>query len=134
MFGTLGLVFCPCGPSREVLCDFAEQNAIVLDPITNEFTPTGEQVTIWETHDASNPDKITAAAKTLNVKREFEVIDCYSIISNFGIDSDIYNSLVQRNSQLKLIFPTQILTFSTMSKKLNPGHSTLPLFSPSDHL
>ena len=131
MFGTQGLVYCPCGPSREILSDFALQNAVTLDPITNEFTPIGEPVTMWETHDGNNPDAITAAARTLIVRRDFEIIDCYSVIPNFGIDGDIYQSLVQKYTQQELIFPTQILTFSTMSKKLTAGHgSTTQTITP----
>ena len=95
-----------------------------LDDITTEFTPIGEPVTMWTDTNGANPFNLTADERTLTVTRDYEVFNCYSIIPNFGIDGDIYNALVQRYTQQELIFPTQILTFTTMSKKLSNGHSS----------
>ena len=121
MFGTQGLVYCPIGSSKELISNAFDFSNFNLDKITTEFTQIGDPVTMWVSH---NEYQFTAEERTLSVMRDFEVYDCYSIIPNFGIDGDIYQSLVQRYTQQELIFPTQILTFTTMSKKLSSGHSS----------
>ena len=133
MFGTQGLVYCPVGPSRELINKIDEYTQFELDKITSEFTPIGDKVTMWAkaTGNGKGPYKLESDVRTLYVLRNFEVTDCYSVIPNFGIDGDIYNALVQRYTQQELIFPTQILTFTTMSKKLTAGHgSTTQTITP----
>ena len=124
MFGTQGLVYCPVGPSKTLISTVHDYIEMHLDDITTEFTPIGEPVTMWTDTNGANPFNLTADERTLTVTRDYEVFNCYSIIPNFGIDGDIYNALVQRYTQQELIFPTQILTFTTMSKKLSNGHSS----------
>ena len=128
MFGTQGLVYCPVGLSNDFVHDASNFTQLQIDAITNEFTPIGQQVMLWEN---SAGNHLSAAARTLTVNRDYEITDCYSVIPNFGIDGDIYQSLVQRYSQQELIFPTQILTFTTMSKPLSAGHySTTQTITP----
>ncbi|KAK8885983.1 hypothetical protein M9Y10_041442, partial [Tritrichomonas musculus] len=125
MFGTQALLYCPCGPSKELMSTIQDYTDFAFNEITNEFTPIGDPVKMWT---ASNVDddngihNITSDDRTLTVARDYEVYNCHSIIPNFGIDADIYNSLIQRYTKQELIFPTQILTFTTMSKKLSDGH------------
>ena len=135
-FGTQGMVYCPVGVSRELKNDIQHYIGYTCPDITNEFTQIGDPITMWvsnvENADADpTTETLTAEARTFTANREFEVYDCYSVIPNFGIDGDIYQSLVQRYSQQELIFPTQILTFTTMSKKLGVGHgSTTQTITP----
>ena len=124
MFGTQGLVYCPVGPSMELLHDIVDRNQFALENITAEFTQIGDSINMWTAVEGANPYVLKSNIRTLTVTRNYEVTDCYSIIPNFGIDKDIYQALVQRYTQQELIFPTQILTFTTMSKKLNAGHSS----------
>ena len=134
MFGTQALVYCPVGPSRDLLHNLYQQTLFGLEHITTEFTQIGDAVTMWDDYDDNNgkgPYILKSSARVLTVKRDYEVTDCYSIIPNFGFDADIYNALVQRYTQQELIFPTQILTFTTMSKKLSMGHgSTTQTITP----
>ena len=131
MFGTQGLVYCPIGPSMELMSNVHEYADIALDDITTEFTQIGDPVKMWADTNGANPYNVTAEERTLTVTRDYEVSNCYSIIPNFGIDGDIYQALVQRYTQQELIFPTQILTFTTMSKKLSSGHgSTTQTITP----
>ena len=128
MFGTQGLVYCPCGLSDDAIHD-PVHCVYTLAPISNEFIQIGTQSTIWITDNGGN--NIAAGARILNVRRNYEIHDCYSVIPNFGIDGDIYQALVQRYTQQELIFPTQILTFTSMSKTIGAGHgSTTQTITP----
>lgn len=128
MFGTQGLVYCPVGPSMELMSNIHDYIGFELDKITSEFTQIGDPITMWV---SANAQHLEAEDRTLTVTRDYEVVDCYSIIPNFGIDGDIYQALVQRYTQQELIFPTQILTFTTMSKKLGAGRgSTTQTITP----
>ena len=137
-FGTQGMVYCPSGPSKDILYSSFLKNDYTLPAITKEFTQVGDQITMYTNAAAADivenkhiNNTLAAAARTLTVDRQFDVIDCYSVIPNFGIDGDIYNALVQRYTQQELIFPTQILTFTTMSKQLAVGHgSTTQTITP----
>ena len=124
MFGTQALVYCPCGPSKELMSTIQDYINMSFEDITNEFTPIGEPVKMWTDSNCSDPYNLTTDDRTLTVTRVYEVYDCHSIIPNFSIDADIYNALIQRYTRQKLIFPTQILIFTTMSKKLSDGHSS----------
>ena len=126
MFGTQGLVYCPQGPSRELIYNTSPVPIHKLDTITNEFTPIGDQIKMWTNHGDEKAAlySVSADNRTLTVRHDYQITDCYSVIPNFGIDGDIYQSLVQRYTQQELIFPTQILTFTTMSKQLGTGHGS----------
>ena len=123
MFGIQGLVYCPVGPSMELLHNISDLTQYKFERITCEFTQIGDSITMWADAEGANvPFTLKAETRRLTVKRNYEFTDCYSVIPNFGIDKDIYQALVQRYTQQELIFPTQILTFTTMSKKLSAGH------------
>ena len=121
MFGTQGLVWCPVGPSRELTADIGNHTSLTLHGITSEFVPIGDAAhmyVIFETY------TLKSELRRITVDRNYEINKSYSVIPNFGIDNDIYQSLVQRYTQQELIFPTQILTFTTMSKSLSVGHGS----------
>ena len=121
MFGTQGLVWCPVGPSKELIADIGVYKEFQMEPITSEFVQIGDPAFMFTDH--ASP-RLKAAARRITVERNYEIVDSYSVIPNFGIDNDIYQSLVQRYTQQELIFPTQILTFTTMSKSLGTGHGS----------
>ena len=121
MFGTQGLVWCPVGPSKELIADIGIYKEFQMEPITSEFVQIGDPAFMFT--DFASP-KLKAAARRITVERNYETDKAYSVIPNFGIDNDIYQSLVQRYTQQELIFPTQILTFTTMSKSLGTGHGS----------
>ena len=123
MFGVQGLVYCPVGISDELINDVVTYKSFKeIPPITNEFTQAGSECTIWLNKDTEDEFKLIIGNTVFTPSRTYEVTDCYSVIPNFGIDNDIYQALVQRYTQQELIFPTQILTFTTMSKQLTAGH------------
>ena len=131
-FGTQGLVYCPVGPETELKCnpnEFAKYN---LNPITTEFTPINDVIKMWvSSTTADNVYSLVAEERTCRVRNDYEINECYSVIPNFGIDNDIYNGLVQRYRTQELIFPTQILMFSPMSKQLQQGNcSTTQTMTP----
>ena len=131
MFGTQGLVYCPVGPSNILKNNPNIYSKYLLDQITTEFVQIGNPSTIWTATSGDSPYHLTTEQRTLSVEYKYNITESYSVIPNFGIDNDIYTSLVQRYSQQELIFPTQVLTFTTMSKQLKAGHgSTAQTITP----
>ena len=123
MFGIEGLVYCPVGIPRALQYNVADLAKFTISAITTEFVPIGDSATMWvSAATADGITTLTAENRILTVTRDYEINNCYTVIPNFGIDNDIYSSLVQRYTNQELIFPTQILTFSPMSKQLNQGH------------
>ena len=128
MFGTQGLVWCPVGPSKELMSDIGNHDDLTLHGITSEFVQIGDAAYMYNDVESSI---LKSELRRITVERNYEINKAYSVIPNFGIDNDIYQSLVQRYTQQELIFPTQILTFTTMSKSLGTGHgSTTQTITP----
>ena len=127
MFGSQGLVWCPVGLPRELKNNIPDLTKLIIPDITTEFSQIGESATMWvSSSEASGITTLTAGDRTLYAERDYEIVDTYTIIPNFGIDNDIYSRLVQRysNSDTPLIFPTQTLTFLNLSNQLNINHFT----------
>ena len=124
MFGTQGMVYCPCGVDMTLKHDYKKLSTYTIPPITCEFTQIGEPITCYTSFTSNT---LTADTRTCNVDRQYNITDSYSVIPNFGIDQPIYNALVQRYMGQELIFPTQILTISPTSSQLaaNKSSSTL---------
>lgn len=94
MFGLKWLVYSLAGSSKELLRDIPAYSQYEFDTITTEFAQIGDPVLMWTKTTDQNPYHLHADARTLAVTRDYEVNDCYSIITNFGIDCDIHQSLV----------------------------------------
>ena len=122
MFGTTGLVWCPVGLPSALKNNIADLSKFNLSNITTEFTQIGDPATIWvSAATENNITTLTSDERTLIADRIYEIYNTYTIIPNFGIDNDVYSRLVQRYTGTELVFPTQILQFSLMSKQLNSG-------------
>ena len=121
-FSCAGMVYCPCGPSLKLRNNANKFQAYALADITNEFTPIGEPIRMWVNVATSdkNVHTLTAEPRTISVV-DYTIEECASIIPCFGIESDIYNALVQRysNPEHPLTFPTQTLSFYTCTRPLN---------------
>lgn len=124
MFGTQGMVYCPCGPDMTLKHNAKALSTLTLPEITCEFTQIGDPITCY-TSFASNV--FTADTRTCTVDRQYNITDAYSVIPNFGIDQPIYNALVQRYMGQELIFPTQALNISPTSSQLAAGKSSSTL-------
>ena len=115
-FSCAGMVYCPCGPSLKLRNNVKKFAEYELPDITNEFTPIGESITRW----------VNVASKTLTAEErivtvaDYTITECASCIPCFGIESNIYEALVQRysNPAHPLTFPTQALSFYTCTRAL----------------
>ena len=126
-FSCAGMVCCPMGPDMNLQKDPHAFSKIELAEVTNEFTPLNEPITMWISKTnatTTTPVKFNKGDRTFQV-HEYIVTDCQSIIPCFGIDDNIYNSLLQRYSN-----PTNPLTFPTQT--LSVYTTTNPLKQPSD--
>ena len=132
MFGTQGLVYCPVGIPSKLKNTVSDLSKLVLEDITTEFTQIGDEIHMWTKVEVNGEiTKVKSESRTITVDRNYEINNTYTMIPNFGIDGDIYARLVQRYTGTELIFPTQVLTFSPMSKQLNAGHcSTTQTITP----
>ena len=115
-----------------------------FDQITNEFTLIGESITMYTSKtnlvDAAritgsagsttitaniNFSKLTATDKTFQIV-DYSITECSSIIPCFGIEDNIYSSLVQRYADPThpLTFPTQTLSVYTKKKNAHFDYQT----------
>ena len=126
-----------------------------MDDITNEFTPIGEKIKMYiskaETLDTTQISvklttgstetenklkykytTLTAAERTFQVV-EYTTTECSSIIPCFGIEDNIYSSLVQRYADPThpLTFPTQtIAVYTTTNTLKNPNDKSTCTITP----
>ena len=137
-FSCAALLCCPVGLPKDLRKDPKTLSLLTLCPITNEFTPISENIVMW-----TNPDFISTRSEDTtkpgtyiytesklanglasNYRKftidDYRVVECMSIIPCFGIESNVYNSLVQRyaNPSHPLTFPTQTMSFYTTTKAL----------------
>ena len=147
-FSCAGMVCCPMSPGESFAYKPNIYCKYVFDEITNEFTPIGEPVTMY-TNNADLSDntrvvdsvskagtlkftKLTAEDRTFIVS-EYKVTECSSIIPCFGIEDNIYSSLVQRYADPThpLTFPTQTISVYTTTNKLtNSNDKTTCTITP----
>ena len=140
-FSCAGMVCCPVGPGQDFLCKHSLNSKYDLVDITNEFMPIGEKIKLYTnitaTKTTAAPIKTTAATSTADFRtfqiQEYSVTECSSIIPCFGIEDNIYSSLVQRYSDPThpLTFPTQTISVYTTTNKLkNTNDKTTCTITP----
>ena len=151
-FSCAGMVCCPIGPGATFEYEPNVYSKYAFDQITNEFTPINEKITMYTkkenledntriTGTAGSSTAIAAKINFIHLKTEdrtFQVVDysiteCSSIIPCFGIEDNIYSSLVQRYADPThpLTFPTQTLSVYTTTNKLkNPNDKTTCTITP----
>ena len=140
-FSCAGMVCCPMSPGATFGHEHYINSKYNLVSITNEFVPIGEQILMYtEFENIVDTSRITTTATdsggkaaTCSMKftslkaqsKTFQVVDysvteCSSIIPCFGIEDNIYSSLVQRYADPThpLTFPTQTLSVYTTTNKL----------------
>ena len=134
-FSCAGMVCCPVGPGREFYSNNYINSKYAFENITNEFTPIGEPIIMYvDQEPLDNKTRVidstnsAATVKFTKIKSEsrtfqitnYSITDCLSIIPCFGIEDNIYSSLVQRYSDPThpLTFPTQTLSVYTTTNKL----------------
>ncbi len=126
-FSCTGMVCCPLGPGKAFEHDHSVNCKYVFEDINNEFIPIGEPITMYT-------EKATAASNGITTyqpnERTFQVVkyavtECSSIIPCFGIEDNIYSSLVQRYADPThpLTFPTQTLSVYTTTNPLKNANS-----------
>ncbi|KAK8858344.1 hypothetical protein M9Y10_013447 [Tritrichomonas musculus] len=119
-FSCAGMVCCPLGPEKTLKNSLNKLVKYDLSDITNEFVPLGEEVKLWSSiATAEGVNTVKWTTKTFHVN-SYETTDCQSIVPCFGIDTRIYNGLVQRYSDPShpLTFPTQTISVYTTTNKL----------------
>lgn len=121
LFGTSAMVYTPCGPHYDLQRDIPAMAALTFPAITREFVPIGDPCVCYTSY--AN-QVLTADVRTCNVDKQFTVLDAYSVIPNFGLNSNVYNELVQRYMGKELIFPTQSLVIAHMSATLSSTRSS----------
>ncbi len=119
-FSCEGMVCCPMGPGKAFEHNNVVNSTYTLPIITNEFTPIKEPIIMYT---GLTNKVLTAKDRTFQVT-EYKVTECSSIIPCFGIEDNIYSSLVQRYAD-----PTHPLTFPTQT--LSVYTTTAPLKNPN---
>ena len=113
-FSTAGMVYCPIGYDG-----FVNENRALfnnaLKSITSEFQQIGDEVSYVSAY-ASNA--FTTAKVTCTVDN-YIITKAVSVVPNFGIDNNIYLSLMNRYMDSALTFPTQTLAMFPCSNKLD---------------
>jgi hypothetical protein len=126
-FSAAGLVCAPI-PLDEVFQSQYYFSQIQPYPeISTCFTPVGQAFTQLGVINMSTKPATSAVinAQFLTVTN-FTVTQCYSILHCFGLDSSVYQVLMQRYSQTALAFPVQTLSFQPMNGSLR-GASNVSL-------
>ena len=140
-FSCAGMVCCPVSPGVDFQSKYSVYHKYDLVDITNEFKPIGEKIKMYTkitaTKTTTAPIKTTSATSTAEERtfqvQEYSVTECSSIIPCFGIEDNIYSSLVQRYSDPThpLTFPTQTISvFTTTNKLKNSNDKTTCTITP----
>ncbi len=140
-FSCAGMVYCPISPGTDFQNNISLNSKYELADITNEFTPIGEKITLYTditaTKTTTTPPKTTSATSTADDRTlqisEYSITECSSIIPCFGIEDNIYSSLVQRYADPThpLTFPTQTISVYTTTNKLkNSNDKTTCTITP----
>jgi hypothetical protein len=125
-FSPAGLVCAPL-PITDVFQSAYNKNKVLITgkspKITSCFVPLGKKFTMLGSINGVNPAELKViVGQTLTIT-SYEVTECSSVLHSFGLDSSIYQALMQRYSQTALAFPTQTLSFQPMTGNLNQAGS-----------
>lgn len=109
-------------------------STVPLPAITNEFVPMNEKITmITGSVKVSDTDKkiksLTYGERYLTIAKGMKCDNSFCCIYNFGLDDRIYNSLMQRYSQVDLTFMTQRIIVNTLDNTFenkSSAKATLP--------
>lgn len=128
-FSTKGMVYCPIDPTICFKSNRQRLGTVIIPPVTNEFTPIGEEITMLvdvlparSTSSSASVAPVTslvAGQRTIEVLPDFRLEDGESVVNCFGISDAVYNSLVQKYSEMNLTFPTQTLSVYPCNGILN---------------
>ena len=119
-FSTAGLVYCPIGYDGFINTKMHLMNS-TLSNITNEFVQIGDEITYTASYTASadsTPAKFNSATTTCVVENYY-IERAYSVVPCFGIDNNIYMTLMQKYNNTALTFPTQTLAMFPCANKLD---------------
>lgn len=122
-FGTSAMVYCPVGVVHTLQHDVKTLSGLTIPEVTNEFTQIGDEITTYVSYDKTTKI-LTAGKRTCNADQDCFISECYSIVPCFGIDNNIYQSLVQRYMTQALTFPTQTIAVFPMSNQLKGQNSS----------
>lgn len=114
-----GMVCTPVGPQATFgrnLCSAPAEADGSIAGQTNKFMPIGTELTAYKSIDMSQSGaSYCTTGKFTPTVSSFEVVDAFSHLSSFGLDDNLYQSLVNRYTKESLSFPVPTLTFQGMN-------------------
>ncbi len=144
-FSPEALVVAPLSTYTLLANDYNRAQYKTPEAITNKFVPIGEDFTMvtkltFATADiaadttagtpayAKGEALVTIATRSVSVKSsDYEVSLCFSHLACFGLDDNLYQSLIGRYSKESLSFPIQTLTFQGMNGGTANANGTVDL-------
>jgi hypothetical protein len=119
-FSPAGLVCAPL-PIDDIFRDPVERIKFGDAQVTSNFVPIGTEFFMIGPINygigTTTAPSIEIITQTLTVS-SFQVTTCFSVLSQFGLDANVYTALMARYSQTALAFPVQTLTFQPMNGSL----------------
>ena len=114
-FSCAGMVCYQLGPEKKLKNSLNKLVKYDLSDITTEFVPLGEKVKVWSSITTKDNVNTVKWDERIFYVNSYETTDCQSIVPCFGIDTRIYNSLVQQYNDPAhpLTFPTQTISVYT---------------------
>jgi hypothetical protein len=114
-FSGAGLVCAPVPISDVFQTPYWPSLIQAYPAITTTFVPIGQSFyTLGAIPLSATTATAAVAVQSLSLTN-YTVTQCYSILHCFGLDSSIYQTLMQRYSQTSLAFPIQTLSFQPMN-------------------
>ena len=113
-FSTAGMVYCPIGYDGFINTSRSALSSSLVE-ITAKFTQIGDQISYATTFSSG----VWSNATTTCTVDNYTITKAYSVVPCFGIDNNIYLSLMSRYINSALTFPTQTLAMFPCANKLN---------------
>jgi hypothetical protein len=121
-FSGAGLACTPL-PITDVFQSVYNLSKIQIDAhsptITSCFVPIGKNFTMLGSINGKDGGPLVVIPGQSLTLTSYEVRDCSSVLHCFGLDSSVYQAIMQRYSQTALAFPTQTLSLQPMNGNLN---------------